>query len=80
KAGFSRREAITEDFLHEVREMYNFERLPVEERTKILRCDIEPDDPALIIQQVGLMREYWSELDYMAKNTNEAELHFLLNR
>jgi len=80
KAGNSRREPITEDFLYEVSEMYNFERLPIEERVKIIRCDIEPDDPSLIIQQVGLMREEWKELDYKAKHTNKAELDFLLNR
>lgn len=80
EAGFSRREPITEDFLTDVREMYNFERRPIEDRVKIIRCDIEPDDPKLIIQQVELMRKEWVRLDELAKDVNKAELDFLLNR
>lgn len=50
---------IPEDFIADVREMYNFEKKPVADRIKILNCDIEENDVALIKQQVGLMREHW---------------------
>lgn len=77
EAGYHWSEPITDEFLADVKNEYNFEcKNKIEDRIRILRVDFTELDEKLINQQVELMREYWEKLDEQFANRNKLEYEF----
>jgi len=77
EAGYHWSEPITESFLEDVKNEYNFEgKNKIEDRIRLIRVDFTDKDRLLINQQVELMREYWIELDGQFSNRNKNECEF----
>ena len=66
---------MTDDFMEEVREYFNFEKMPIEDRINIYTIETTEDHINQMKQAVKLAREYWSvlEVKWSVKNQNEIE-------
>ncbi|MFT5450592.1 MAG: hypothetical protein ACI9N9_000069 [Enterobacterales bacterium] len=70
---------MTDSFVDDVRELFNFEKRPIEDRIKIytLKCEDEHIDQ--MKSAVELARVYWVELDEIWKTKNEQEILTIRN-
>ena len=68
---------MTDEFLEEVRELFNFERLPIEDRIKIFRVTTTPEDIERIKLSVELGRDYYKELESSWKTKNDLNIEFI---
>jgi len=70
-------EEIPEKFYEEVRDYFNFEKLPLEDRLKIFRVDVTEADKEAIKDAVKLARIHYGTLDEIWKNRNVEHLAHL---
>jgi len=77
KAGYDWNQPISDEFLEACRANRDFEsRMPIEDRIRIFKVELEENDPALITQQVTLANEYWQQLEIEWQNKNQKEYEF----
>ena len=71
---------MTDDFMQEVRDLYNFEAKPIEDRIKIFKVTTTPADIQRIKTSCELGNDYLEELEseWKIKNVENIEfIHFL---
>ena len=73
EAGNEWSKPISDDFMDDVRELFDFEKLPTADRVKIFQFTTTEKEKAEMRQAVELAREYYAELEeaWKVKNTNE---------
>ena len=69
----------TDSFRDEVRELFNFERKPIDERVNLFRVATTENDIKVIKKAVELSNEYWKVLNEQFSNRNTA-IEFFKNR
>lgn len=79
EAGLNR---MTDEFMEEVRELYNFEKLPIEDRIKIFKVTTTKEDIERIKLSCKLGNEYMNELEsaWKVKNVDNIEFINQLNK
>jgi len=68
---------MTDDFMQEVRDLYNFERLPIEDRIKIFKVTTTPADIQRIKTSCELGNDYLEELESEWKIKNVENIEFI---
>jgi len=68
---------MTDEFLEEVRELFNFERLPIEDRIKIFKVTTTKEDIERIKLSCNLGNEYLEELESAWKVKNVENIEFI---
>ena len=68
---------MTDDFMNEVRELYNFEAKPIEDRIKIFKVTTTPADIQRIKTSCELGNDYLEELESAWKVKNVENIEFI---
>jgi hypothetical protein len=82
EAGYSYKDEMTESFVDEVREMYNFEgKFPnIKNRMRIHAVECTSEHFELIRIYVKLAQEYYNSLFEIAENCNENQIEIFKNQ
>lgn len=70
----------TNDFRNEVEQMFNFERLPIEDRVNLFRVDTTEDNITIIKKAVELANEYYQTLNEKFENRNKDVIDYFRNK
>jgi hypothetical protein len=69
-----------DNFKNEVEQMFNFERLPIEDRVNLFRVDTTEDNIKIIKKAVELANEYYNELTERFKFRNSEVIDYFKNK
>lgn len=69
-----------DDFRNEVEQMFNFERLPIEDRVNLFRVDTTNDHITIIKKAVELANEYYLTLNEKFGNRNKDVIEYFRNK
>lgn len=69
--------SMTDSFFEEVRELYNFERKPIEDRIKIFKVTTDQKHIDQIKKCVNLANDYYNELEEAWSMKNNSEVEFI---
>jgi hypothetical protein len=69
-----------DEFRKEVEEMFNFERLPIDERVNLFRVDTTENEIKIIQKAVELANEYYNELTEKFGNRNKEVIEFFKHK
>lgn len=68
---------MTDSFYEEVRDLYNFEAKPIQDRIKLFKVSTSKEDIDRLKTSVKLAREYYEELNELWKIKNIKEIEFI---
>lgn len=69
-----------DEFRKEVEEMFNFERLQIDERVNLFRVDTGENELKIIKKAVDLANEHWDKLDEQFSNRNKDVIDFFVEK